>query len=221
MSELRDRIRKLLAMADSNSEHEAKIAMMKARKLMAEHKVTFSDINENDAGRIITKATKHFATKAKGFWMMSLAVTIANKYCCEAISERIKYARWYHIQFMGYQKDVEICEDVFEFAIGFVENKLKAITERLQRRGESAKAIRQVCNGYGYGFAFGVAKAFSRQDAEDRQVALVLSKPKELQDATEAMPEVSMKPTEKSIRGDEFAAGVADGLRFSPNHVLK
>ena len=38
MSKIQERIAKLLALADSPNEHEARAAMLKARELMAEYK---------------------------------------------------------------------------------------------------------------------------------------------------------------------------------------
>ena len=43
----RDKIRKLLALAESPNENEAKLALLKARQLMAEHKLT----EREDEGR--------------------------------------------------------------------------------------------------------------------------------------------------------------------------
>ena len=42
----KDKIRKLLALAKSPEPEEAKLALLKARKLMAEHKLTERDLDE-------------------------------------------------------------------------------------------------------------------------------------------------------------------------------
>lgn len=44
----KDKIRKLLALAKSPEPEEAKLALLKARKLMAEHKLTERDLEEHD-----------------------------------------------------------------------------------------------------------------------------------------------------------------------------
>lgn len=44
----KDKIRKLLALAKSPEPEEAKLALLKARKLMAEHKLTERDLDEHD-----------------------------------------------------------------------------------------------------------------------------------------------------------------------------
>lgn len=48
-ADYKEKIRKLLALAESPNEHEARAALLKARQLMAEHKLSeldFQDLNE-------------------------------------------------------------------------------------------------------------------------------------------------------------------------------
>ena len=45
----REKIKKLLALAESSNEHEAKAALLKAKELMAEHKLSEMDVK--DAGK--------------------------------------------------------------------------------------------------------------------------------------------------------------------------
>lgn len=44
----KDKIRKLLALAKSPEPEEAKLALLKARKLMAEHKLSERDLEERN-----------------------------------------------------------------------------------------------------------------------------------------------------------------------------
>ena len=48
-ADLKDKIRKLLALAKSPEEHEAKAALLKARQLMAEHKLTEEELRSQAA----------------------------------------------------------------------------------------------------------------------------------------------------------------------------
>ena len=45
-TDYKDKIRKLLALAESPVEAEAKAALLKARQLMAEHKLTEAELKE-------------------------------------------------------------------------------------------------------------------------------------------------------------------------------
>ena len=42
----KEKIRKLLALAESPNEHEARAALLKARQLMAEHKLTEAELKD-------------------------------------------------------------------------------------------------------------------------------------------------------------------------------
>ena len=47
MSDIRDKIAKLLSLADSSNENEARAALLKARALMAQHKLCPEDIKRD------------------------------------------------------------------------------------------------------------------------------------------------------------------------------
>ena len=58
----KDKIRKLLALAESPNEHEAKAALLKARQLMAEHKLSENDVKCKTL-EIVEKKIEDFLTK--------------------------------------------------------------------------------------------------------------------------------------------------------------
>ena len=47
----REKIKKLLALSESSNEHEAKSALLKAKKLMAEHKIAEIDLEDIYGGK--------------------------------------------------------------------------------------------------------------------------------------------------------------------------
>ena len=49
----KERIRKILALAESPNEHEAKAALLKARQLMAEHKLSESEIRDTGKSNVL------------------------------------------------------------------------------------------------------------------------------------------------------------------------
>lgn len=55
MIDYKDKIRKLLALAESPEENEAKAALLKARKLMAEHKLREEDCKEPEKLKVIKR----------------------------------------------------------------------------------------------------------------------------------------------------------------------
>ena len=219
MSTLKDRIKKLLAMAASNSEHEAKIAMLKARTLMAQHKLTYAEVDPQ-ISKIEERETRHAATKQRDYWKISLAETIASKYSCVALTERKHGSKTYHIVFTGYDKDLEICCEVYDFAAGFADNRIKDLYKALKDSGCDATTTRKMGNGYGFGFARGVRDAFKQQDEEQEFVALVLRIPDELQEQTDSLATVDTTPGKKSIDLGALAEGYKDGRNFSPNRII-
>ena len=59
MTDIKDKIAKLLALAESPNENEAKLALLKARKLMAKHKLSEKDI-EITSQRNVKKANVRY-----------------------------------------------------------------------------------------------------------------------------------------------------------------
>lgn len=60
----KDKIRKLLALAKSPEPEEAKLALLKARKLMAEHKLSERDLEERNTTVIKRAIRETFSKKA-------------------------------------------------------------------------------------------------------------------------------------------------------------
>lgn len=54
MNNIKEKIAKLLALTESPNESEAKAAMLKARELMAEHKILMSDLQGSGQGGFCT-----------------------------------------------------------------------------------------------------------------------------------------------------------------------
>lgn len=69
----KDKIRKLLALAKSPEPEEAKFALLKARKLMAEHKLSERDLEERNATVIKRAIRETFSEKANS-WVVAAYV---------------------------------------------------------------------------------------------------------------------------------------------------
>ena len=76
----KDKIRKLLALAKSPEPEEAKLALLKARKLMAEHKLSERDLEERNTTVIKRAIGEKFSKKANS-WMDPLSIVIGENYC--------------------------------------------------------------------------------------------------------------------------------------------
>lgn len=71
----KDKIRKLLALAKSPEPEEAKFALLKARKLMAEHKLSERDLEERNT-TVIKRAIRETFSKKANSWMDPLSIVI-------------------------------------------------------------------------------------------------------------------------------------------------
>lgn len=78
----KDKIRKLLALAKSPEPEEAKLALLKARKLMAEHKLAERDLEERNT-TVIKRAIGETFSKKANSWMDPLSIIIGENYSHE------------------------------------------------------------------------------------------------------------------------------------------
>ena len=72
----KEKIRKLLALAESPVEAEARAALLKARQLMAEHKLTERDCREAEKQTVKDVLTDITCSKRREPWIVPLSATI-------------------------------------------------------------------------------------------------------------------------------------------------
>ena len=82
MSKITEKIAKLLALAESPYEEEAKAALLQARRLMAEHKLMPEDIEPQENKKVIQECVGITCTKLSSPWTVYLSTLIAAHYCC-------------------------------------------------------------------------------------------------------------------------------------------
>lgn len=75
----KDKIRKLLALAESPNEHEAKAALLKARQLMAEHKLTEAELKDVEKQKVKDIRTDITCSKRRNPWVIPLSATIGGE----------------------------------------------------------------------------------------------------------------------------------------------
>lgn len=147
----KDKIRKLLALAKSPEPEEAKLALLKARKLMAEHKLTERDLDEHDTTVIQQEIDETFSKKANS-WMAPLSSIIGENYCCAAYrcKRGAKTTVW-RVGFIGLKDDFEICVKIFRYAVRCVKSEQKKLRKQ-HRDYYTPQEIAKICDSYGYGW---------------------------------------------------------------------
>lgn len=123
----KEKIRKLLALAESPNEHEAKAALLKARQLMAEHKLTERDCKDAAKQEVRDVRTDITCSKRRNPWIIPLSAVIGENYCCKGYRNRRYGEQTNYIGFIGLEEDVEVCAAVFKYAVDCILSEIKQI----------------------------------------------------------------------------------------------
>lgn len=222
MIDIKDKIAKLLALADSPNENEAKVALLKARELMAKHKLRPEEIKRAEKENVIKKNIDITCTKMTNTWATTLSSIIAEHYCCKAFRTHRHGDKKVTIGFVGLEDDFEVCVQIYRYAFDCVESRCKAI--KSEYKGiYTAAYIRQITNAYGIGFCSGIRDAFAEQEKEHEQEwGFVLVTPQAVVDVMKDMGKPSSYG-EINCSGHKarFAReGYEDGQKFDPSTKL-
>lgn len=221
VDDYKDKIRKLLALAQSPNEHEARSALLKARQLMAEHKLTESELGDPAKQEVKDVLTDITCSKRRNPWIINLSAVIGENYCCKAYRTH-KYGRQTQfVGFIGFEDDVEICTAIFKYAVDCVLSGIERVKE--QNAGYFQSYIKRCCDGYGYGFVVGCSEAFDRQKQTDEsEWGLVLVIPKEVEEAAQHIGYASFKArAEVEIPASAYNDGHKAGTDFDPKRRLR
>lgn len=222
MSNVKEKVATLLALATSPNENESKAALLKARELMAKYKLNPADVAERKSEKIIRERVNVSCTAMTDSWAVTLACIIGERHCCKAYRSRSAKAKTTYVGFVGFEDDFTACKQIFLYAYECVQSRCQQIRKQKKQAGYSGRDIREMCNAYGLGFCDGLRAAYDEQDNAHQEWGLVLQVPQAILD--------SMKDMRKSepygkIRMDGWreqfsAAGYAEGKRFDPARCL-
>ena len=221
MAEYKEKIRKLLALAESPNENEAKAALLRAHELMAKHKLTEADCTETEMRKVRRVTTQFNLHERGGYgkWMLDLANTVAKQYCCEALL--VRDSLFTRPCFIGLDNDVDVCVEVYSYALRAIDTKFHHLrcSENVRTYKLPSYLIRKF-NDYGYGFADGLNEAFMRQNGEHPEWALVMVTPTEVKKASDNLCTGHIAHSPKPC-GKSYSDGFNDGKEFRPNKSLK
>lgn len=228
MKDYKEKIKKLLALAESNNEHEARAALLKAKELMAEHKIEEIDLIDAKNRKVKRIYTEYEYTKRGEWWIASLAMVIAENYCCRcAANIPYKGAQKRRIFFIGLEGDVEICEKIFAYAVDSARKFGKLyLKDNYKGYDLSAQEKNRVKNSYAIGFSNGVKQAFDAQKAEkiksgENGWGLVMTVPKEVLDDCTGFKSDTYQSRNRVVYRDAKAEGYDEGCRFNPSSRLE
>lgn len=218
---IKDKIEKLLNLAQSPNENEARDAMLKARKLMAKYKLDKDDIRENNV-KIIDRTTDISCTTMTNYWAVELAKVIAEHYCCKSYVQKITGKKTRTIGFIGLEEDFMICVQIYRYAYKCVNQYCEKIKRKYKGRYTPAE-IRNLEYVYGKGFCKGLEEAFEEQQKKNQEWGLVLAIPKEVISIFNSSTETNniiMKNYKNEVSDRLKRNGYRDGRRFEPSNKL-
>ena len=213
--DIKDKIKKLLSLAQSPNENEARDALLKARELMAKNKLSEEDFQSKDVilRHEVCKDIK-WTTDSGDVWMASLCSLIANNYCCTAAWGTIKGSRTHTLTISGLGEDVDICREVTKYAVDYVLSTIKI----LERKSRSDR--RTIAKSYADGFIFGLELAFEEQKDEHPEWGLVVVKPQEVQDYEDTLDSRSVRTKKADFDPLAYMRGQNDGQNFNMQKVI-
>ena len=210
---LTEKIQKLLSLAQSNVEAEAKAAMLRAQALMAENDLSMEEViaiapEEEEAEEVrVDKGTDTIA-----YWQKLLASVISKNFRCQMFFRSYRNHRR-DIVLVGMPKDVEVAQETMKFAFASANNCWKKY-----RKGQdypSRRITEAAKKDFMIGFTRGLRDAFAEQVKEK---AIVLVQNPKVDDYMNAIPLKGKEPLVQRNRvadANAEARGYEDGKRMN------
>lgn len=216
--DIRDKIKKLLALATSPNENEAKAALLKAKKLMMDHKISEAEMQDLDEQELVHLLCDNirWTTDSGEIWITSLADLIADNHLCSCSWLTRKGTRTHVLHIHGLGTDVELCKSVIEYAVGFVRSRIK-----IEQRRRSSSDPKAVAASYAKGFVLGMELMYDEQKDEHPEWGLVVSKPQEVDEFMKSLGKKSVRTKQTEFDPMAYMKGQNDGRQFSTKRVLE
>ena len=231
MDNVKEKIRKLLAKATSNNQHEAQAALLKARELMARYKVNEAELS--DAKKAELKQTKYEKQTFSGIvntWFVEVAHVVAENHCCgffrQLRGQEVRKSSAGYVVFVGLEDDPEIALELFSYAVQHVQAQAREYKEYIAARQlYPAQQIKERAaaweNSYAQGFSKGLsdqyAAQFSREKgAEAATMSLALVQPQEVNDFMSGLKKGAFHRQAHNDNESARAQGYKAGRSFNP-----
>ena len=210
-----DKIEKLLALAGSDNENEAKAAMVKAQELMAKYEIDRERVQGkgHEERPVIYLSGGPF----KDEWVNMVATVIAENFRCRCITASMSGTGGsFRIRFYGYEEDAEICINIFNYAVKVVRKRFVTLRAIYAEAGRDFRRNEKM--NYIAGFCQGLDRNFEEQKKQSQSFALALVTPEAVDRYVNELPGVVLNETFKYERNRENAllrrTGYVDGKAF-------
>lgn len=215
--DIRSKIKKLLSLATSPNENEAKAALLKAKKLMMDHKISeaeVQDLNKFELVHLECYETR-WTTDSGEIWIVSLTDLIADNHLCSCSWTTYKGRRTHMLNLHGLKSDVELCREIIEYAVGFVRGRIK-----IEQRRRPNSDPKSVARSYAEGFVLGMTFSYEEQKEDHPEWGLVVSKPEELDKYMDSLGNREIKTKQTSFDPMAYVQGQEDGKNFNSRKAI-
>lgn len=215
-----ERVKKLLALAQSNNANESESAMLKAQELLAKHKLQMKDIEVNDSSNDVLDEKSDFEYTIRSQWKGNLALVISENFGCDAyVNIKRKNGRKNKLQlcFIGEYENIEMVKIVYEYALKVCDERIKELQKGNKRNGLSTSGIQQ---NYGIGFTMGLRDKYKEQLRKNQEWGLMVLKSEAVINYTNNKNLGKSKSKTKYIQNEHFSDGYSDGKNFTTKNVL-
>lgn len=200
MNKIADKIQKLLSLAGNNpSEEEAKAALLKAQKLMAEYNLTEGDLGEGYEMKYSLELCK-------------IKVNPRSKLMCMIIAESFACKVILHggdkIAFFGREDNAQAAKSAMEFIHKVLERGMSAVC-REYGLSTSQRGASEIYNAYASGFIRGLKDCL---DAQTTALAIVV--PQDVKDKfAEKFPNLKASRSRGMVYGSSYSAEMHKGYQ--------
>ncbi|HEY5523382.1 MAG TPA: DUF2786 domain-containing protein [Desulfuromonadaceae bacterium] len=213
-----EKIKKLLALANSSNEHEAALAAGHAQRLLSEHNLAMADI---EAAHRPDKADKVETAVSKSLpkWLRHLSAGISTAFDCQAIH----HPATGKMTFIGVGADVQIAAYTFTYLDRTI-RKLCGTYMRLHVGSSIANRHRELMRQSYYLGAVSTITARLREQKEQTPVttgALVPVKEGLIRQAMNEIGNVRTMHSRRSyVNSDAYSSGQTDGGQVGIHHGI-
>ena len=186
---------------------------------MVQYKISKSEVDTKGTEKVIEKTIEDISfTKRKGLYLSFLAQTIADNHYCISYGEKLFGKQQRTIGFIGLESDVEICEQLFRYAYKIISDDSKGIAKKYNYLEQ--KYITKMCEDYGFGFAYGLNRAYEKQTKQN-EWGLVVQTPPSVTDYANQYKQADGLYDKYSITNSSFYDGYEEGKKFGNQKRLK
>lgn len=222
-----DKIKKLLALAQSDNPGEAENALLLARKLMAQHKLTEKDIADKRPNKLVHAAyERETFSGLRNAWLVDLARVIGENHCCGLYrNSKNSKSTVGKIVFAGLDDDPAIALELLDYAVQHIKAKAKEYRDSIPDYWGTHKKSEWTRNfeaNYAQGFAEGMSVKYNEQNrGEDQEVmALVAVKPVEVVRFIQGLKKANYRVRHEHSNADARLQGYKAGYSFNPTKQI-